>query len=282
MRARTLVPLALAVLATAVLAVTLASCGDSGLAKAFPVYDSRAEKLLDRDLPLWTRLMKLYNEQISEDTADPPRYEACVTKEAVPFYDDLVREVEKLEAGDPALAPVQAEFLAYAKSRSAFAHHLADNLGVFRPGAADAELAQRRTAADAAMQAYAEKIQAAGGIPDERFNRLVALEAVFRDECMKPLTDGKMTSKEVEETIAARLLPQCRKMRAEKYPDDEVGHLLSQAVAAGEEFYVAVSKNLTLLDRNARFSGEAGRLVEEGDEHLKTFQAELGRIRRRL
>lgn len=282
-RANNLLVSLLGVAGTAlVIALGANSCGNSNAKReAYEAYERTAEALLDQEIPRWTRLIGSYNDQRDPEKADPARYEAQVTNDALPFYEDYAATVTAITVGDPSLNEAHAALLAQAKSRVEFARHLAANFAVFR-GTATQVLGVKQNLADKAMQRYVETLDKATPVPDPVFTQIVQLQNDFREQTMVPLSQGKLTSQEVEAAIKSRILPGVRRLRAQKFGDDATSQLLAHVVVAAEEFYAAMLDSLEPIDREARFGGEAARLAREGDDAYKRFQTALDAARRKL
>ena len=133
-------------------ALTTPSCGKSDLTKAYEAYDASVAPLLDRDKPVWTKTVALFNEQLSEETANRERFADCLSNEAAPFYAELAAKLPSLAPADPALVAAHESLVKYAASRAAFVRYLKENLDVLNPAASTEALSHRQNVAQAAVE----------------------------------------------------------------------------------------------------------------------------------
>src|SRR5438876_10265153 len=94
-------PLAAVTLAAAAaLAVSLASCGRSALAKAYDAYDASVEPLLAKEQAVLQRLGTFVNDWVRGENPDLNRFQDYLSTQAMPFYEAFSAKVHELKPGD--------------------------------------------------------------------------------------------------------------------------------------------------------------------------------------
>lgn len=258
------------------------SCGKSPLSNAYDSYKAKIEKpLLDRDIPLWKKVAELFNEQRDPSTSNPQKFEDCLRKEAVPFYDEFAAQVHAITPDDPGLAEAHEALTKYADARASFVHYLTDNLEVLRPDASAEALDQRTDAANAAVEEYEKLTEGPTAVQDPRFIELRAVKDDFT-RFMGQFAQGKSTQQDLQDSIRKNILPRVQKLRSGKFADDATGRALSEAIGTWEDFFAAMAANLPYINRNARFGDDVMRRTKEADELYQRFRDAMAAVRRRM
>lgn len=269
------------VLGLAAALVAAPSCGKSELAKAYESYTAKVEPLLDREAAVWKKLRDLVNEQGQDESPDLTRFADVLQRESVPFYDEFRTDVGKLEPGDPALAPAQEALAKFAKARADFVHEFADNLDALRVDGPSGKLAVTDRALTGAMGEYSKTLQGDLASGDTRFADLISLQTDFQTNVIEPLSEGRRTAEDGKERIETRILPKIRDIRATKFADDDSARLLRNAVAASEEFFLAVVPNLPRMEAGARLKRSSTALEKDANDALVKFRDEMKSVRGR-
>jgi len=284
MSARVLAASAAFVCAASLVALVLLSggCGKSKLAKAYGPYNAQVEKLLDAEYKTGKSLEDLFRGQYEENAPDFQRYADFLTGTALPFYDRFVADATAIVPGDPGLEPAQKAFVQYATARQEFARVLAANLDALRLPDSTRHLKSKIDAAETTKSAYADTLKGDAATPDPRFTVLSALAKDFQSKCLEPMARGETTHKDVGDYVRKQILPEIAKLRESKYDDDEPGRRLRDAVAAAQEFYVAIIEDVKPMESRARLARASEEAAHAADEAMKKLKEELATVRRKM
>jgi len=268
--------------ALALLAIAVApGCGPSQLSKQYAAYDARADAILERQKPVWQRLMDVMVEQHGEEAPDIERCRT-VFGEAAPFYEALKGEVAAAAPAQPELATAHELLLKFADRRAAFARVVAGGVDILFQGDPWRDLDAKDAALRSAMLDYAQRIQGRLAPPDPRYHVIENALKDFQRLCVEPLGNGRLTADQVSEIVKTRIQPKVREARASQFEDDEEGRSIRAAVFAADAFLDAMPQSAALMESRARMSAEVESLGRESEELYTKFKDEMKAVRGRM
>ena len=267
----------------ALLAVGVAQgCGPSQLSKDFAAYDTRAEKIIERELVAWKRLLDLLNEQTQ--SAEPPPADRFLqaARDAVPFYESIQRDVAAAAPTEPELKAPHETLVAFADRRAKFAKVLEGGVELLTHGEAWRELESKDAKLTVAMQDYAEHVQGRVESADQRFFVIQNALKDYQRLCLDQIAEGRITAPQASELIKTRIQPKIREARASKFEDDEEGRALRAAVIAADEYFDVAQKTTPAMEAKAHLMHDVLSLTKESDELFVKFRDEMKAVRGRM
>jgi hypothetical protein len=257
-------------------------CGPSPLRKAYGAYDAQVEKALAGEADAWARLLKLFGERVGGGDVSQEKFDSFVTKEALPLYEKVERDLAAAAPTLEALKPAHEALTKSVAARAAFARHVAANLEVFRADPAMEELAAREAEAQQAAGDYDQWVHADQmRVADSRFTELRGIRDAFSDRVEK-FKEGKLARTDLEDFLRKDAIQRAKKLHATRFDDDQPSQTLRKAVVGFEQWFEAFAAALPTIERQFRFAGEADRLAREGDDLRAKFKAEMKAVRSKM
>ena len=275
---RRTIPWLLLVLFTLALtgAAGVVSCGPSDLARAYDPYMSSVTRLLDEETRLWDQLAARAEDQ--RDAAGAQRYRTFLVTKARPFYARLETDVAALVPGHERLDEANRAILEFVRSRKEFVELELRRLDLVEN--ADALVGVQRMQA-VGEEARAEYDAAVGDdVPDRRLGDLTAIKDSVLLGSYKRAVEGSGEVSDAVDEIRKVVLPRLRRLRDDRYDDDERSRLFRRCVVATEEFFVELEKALPVVVDATRSAKRSEVVQREADVQRKTFQKLLSEAKR--
>jgi hypothetical protein len=263
-------------------AVVAQGCGPSQLSKDYAAYDARAEKIIEREMAAWQRLLALLNEQTQ--SAEPPPADRFrqAAKDAVPFYEAIQRDVAAAAPAQADLAAPHETLVKFADRRAAFARRVAEGVELLGHGDPWRDLDAKDAKLQAAKVDYVERVQDRLESADQRFFVLQNASRDFQRLCVEPLGEGRLTAAQMSEIVRTRIQPKIREARASKFEDDEESRSLRAAVIAADEYFDAAQQASPVMEAQTRLMHDILSLTKESDELYMKFRDEMKAVRGRM
>lgn len=270
----------LVVLLAAVLAVLagagLVSCGPSELARAYDPYMTSVTRLLDEESRFWAQLGAKAEDQ--QDAAGVERYRAFLAAKARPFYARLETDVAAVVPGHERLGQANAEILAFVRSRKEFVDLELRRLDLIARADALIGVQRLQMAAEEARRAYV--LAVGDDVPDPRLADLTAIKDALLQGPYRRAAEGSGEVSDAVDEIRKVVLPRLRRLRDDRYDDDELSRLLRRCVVATEEFFVELEKQLPTVVDATRSATRSEAVQREAEVHRTTFQKLLFEAKR--